>query len=116
MIGKRNGRYDIVEYSELPTEQACLHDYNTGSLVFNHGHILVFLCRSDFLIGLITKGSQAQSNALYHKAFKKIEHCDAETWETVVPSEENGWKFELFLHNFMPMVEAGKLGILEVDR
>ncbi len=68
------------------------------------------------MIGLLTKGSQAQSNALYHKAFKKIEHCDPDTWETVVPQEENGWKFELFLHNFMPMIEAGKLGILQVDR
>jgi len=34
----------------------------------------------------------------------------------VVPSSENGWKFELFLHNFLPRVDQGKLGILTVDR
>ena len=33
-----------------------------------------------------------------------------------MPSKENGWKFELFLHNFLPMVEPGKLGVLMVDR
>ena len=53
---------------------------------------------------------------MYHKAFKKIEHCDVETWENVKPESENGWKFELFVHSFMPLVDQGKLGVLMVDR
>ena len=32
------------------------------------------------------------------------------------PEEENGWQFELFLHDFLPRVEAGKLGVLTVER
>jgi len=47
---------------------------------------------------------------------KKIEHCDPETWEDIKPSETNGWKFELFVHSFLPMVDQGKLGVLLVDR
>jgi len=34
----------------------------------------------------------------------------------VEPEVENGWKFELFIHSFLPMVDIGKLGILMVDR
>ena len=34
----------------------------------------------------------------------------------VIPSSENGWKFELFLHSFLPMVAQGRLGVMMVDR
>jgi UDP-N-acetylglucosamine/UDP-N-acetylgalactosamine diphosphorylase len=114
VIGKKNGLYNIVEYSELPPNLAGQLNPN-GSLKFSHGHILMFMVRSEFLINLCT-GSAAQTNSLYHKAFKKIEHCDPETFDTVTPTEENGWKFELFLHGFLPMVQQGKLGVLMVDR
>lgn len=33
-----------------------------------------------------------------------------------MPTSENGWKFELFIHGFLPMVDSGRLGVLEVDR
>ena len=36
--------------------------------------------------------------------------------ELVTPEKENAWKFELFLQNFMPLVEEFKLGVLEVQR
>lgn len=114
VISKKNGAYNIVEYSEIPVDMAGEQAHD-GSLRFKHGHILVFVVRTDFLLRLCT-GSTAQTNALYHKAFKKIEHCDMETYEDIKPTEENGWKFELFLHSFLPQVEIGKLGILMVDR
>lgn len=61
-------------------------------------------------------GSKGGATDLYHRAFKKISHMNPQTNEMIVPQKENGWKFELFLHNFMPRVERGKLGILTVDR
>ncbi len=36
--------------------------------------------------------------------------------EIVTPEKENAWKFELFIQNFMPLVEENKLGVLEVER
>lgn len=36
--------------------------------------------------------------------------------ELITPEKENAWKFELFLQNFMPLVEEFKLGVLEVAR
>eukprot|EP00353_Schmidingerella_taraikaensis_P004996 CAMPEP_0185583300 /NCGR_PEP_ID=MMETSP0434-20130131/21434_1 /TAXON_ID=626734 ORGANISM="Favella taraikaensis, Strain Fe Narragansett Bay" /NCGR_SAMPLE_ID=MMETSP0434 /ASSEMBLY_ACC=CAM_ASM_000379 /LENGTH=298 /DNA_ID=CAMNT_0028202333 /DNA_START=786 /DNA_END=1682 /DNA_ORIENTATION=+ len=113
VIGTKNGRYDIVEYSELPPELAGRQDFD-GNLKFYLGNILVYICRTDFLLTLCA--SEEGGNSLYHKAHKKIEHCDPETWEDIKPSEENGWKFELFLHSFLPKVDQGRLGVLLVDR
>ena len=53
---------------------------------------------------------------LYHKAFKKIQHVDPVTYKSVTPAKENGWKFELFLHDILPFVGSGRFGILVVDR
>jgi len=75
---------------------------------------LIFVIRADFLIDIAT--GDKDSSALYHRAHKKITHCDPNTFEEIVPTKENGWKFELFLHNFMPMVQLGKLGVLQVNR
>ena len=55
-------------------------------------------------------------STLYHKAFKKVEHVDPTTFQPVAVTKENGWKFELFLHDILPSIESGKLGILVVDR
>lgn len=114
VIGTKNGKYNIVEYSEFPPSMAgeCLAD---GTLKFNHGQILVFVVRVDLLLKLCS-GAPGESNALYHRAHKKITHANPDTWEQIVPASENGWKFELFVHGFLPMVDSGKLGVLEVDR
>jgi len=64
----------------------------------------------------VSLADSSQANGLYHKAHKKIAHVDPETWETIEPKSENGWKFELFLHSFLPMVDQGKLGVLVVNR
>lgn len=86
-----------------------------GSLKYDHGHILVFVVRSDLLLDLAI-GEKSKSNNLYHRAHKKISHYDIESGETIVPTSENGWKFELFVHEFMPHVDQGKLGVLIVER
>ena len=31
-------------------------------------------------------------------------------------SQENGWKFELFLHDCFTMISANRFGVLECDR
>ena len=111
VVGIKNGKYNLIEYSELPAEMASQRNRN-NDLTYNLGNMLVFLCRTDFMMNL----SSASGTQLYHKAFKKIQHCDPETWADIVPREENGWKFELFLHNFLPHVDEGKLCVMLVDR
>lgn len=53
---------------------------------------------------------------MYHKATKKIEAFNLASKELVAPEVENGYKFELFFHGFLPRVEIGKLGVMSVDR
>ena len=38
------------------------------------------------------------------------------TFETVHPINENGWKFELFLHDILPLIPEKKFGLLKVER
>ena len=69
-------------------------------------------------MGLATGTPDGGSDSidLYHRAFKKISHVDPAINTEVIPSRENGWKFELFMQNFLPKVEPGRLGVLTVDR
>lgn len=55
-------------------------------------------------------------NKMYHKAFKKIEAWEETQGKSIKPDKENGYKFELFLHNFLPCCDQGKFGAIKVDR
>ena len=69
VVLKKNGKYDIVEYSELSEEQASRQDGDL--LYFDLGSILIFMLSTKKLLALC-KDSKTL-NQLYHKAFKKIE-------------------------------------------
>jgi len=112
IVCKKNGKYDIVEYSELSEEQAQKTDGD--GLYFELGSILMFMLNTKKLLNLCE--DEEKLNNLYHKAFKKIEEWDAEKGQTAKPEKENGYKFELFLHNFLPFCEKGKFGVLKVER
>jgi UDP-N-acetylglucosamine/UDP-N-acetylgalactosamine diphosphorylase len=111
VVAKKNGRYAIVEYSELDKEhaEATLEDGET--LQFRHGSILIFMFKASSLLSLATS---KEANSMYHKAQKKVDHFCMETKQTVMKAD--AWKFELFLQNFMPLIELGKLSVLEVKR
>ena len=89
-------------------------DYN-GNLKYNLGNILIFMVSAKFLLDL-TEGQNLTTKNFYNKAYKKVSHVNTETWEDIVPESENAWKFELFIHSFVPFVEEGKLGVMIVDR
>lgn len=113
VVCKKNGKYDIVEYSELSDEQA-KKTADNGSLYFELGSILIFMLDSSKLLDLCS--DLETLNQLYHYAFKKIPEWNQEEKQAVKPSTENAYKFELFLHNFLPFCNAGKFGVLSVDR
>lgn len=73
---------------------------------------MVFIFKAEKLLQLSC--DTESMNSLYHKAFKKIPY-----WENgglVRPEKNNGYKFELFAHNFLPFCEAGRFGVLLVPR
>ena len=51
---------------------------------------------------------------MYHVAHKKVAYWDGE--EVVTPQIPNAYKFELFLHNFLPLCSEGKVGAIKVER
>ena len=79
VIGKKNGKYNIVEYSELPESMALETEADGKTLKYNHGHILVFVIQCEFLMSLVL-GDDADQSSLYHRAFKKISHADLDTY------------------------------------
>ena len=107
-------KYDIIEYSEISKEDVEAIDPASGELKFNLGNILVFLISSRKLLELVNNASTL--NALYHKAFKKYTYLDPVTGEKQIPTAPNAYKFELFIHNFLPMCDQGRFGVFRVPR
>lgn len=103
-----------MEYSEITDDDANAINPATGELKYNLGNILVFLMRADLLLSLCKNIETL--NSLYHKAHKKIPYWDFSHNALAKPSAPNGWKFELFLQNFLPFCEPGNLGVLRVAR
>lgn len=52
LICKKNGKYEVVEYSEVPLEMASGRNAE-GELKFGLGHILVCLIRNDLLMKIV---------------------------------------------------------------
>lgn len=115
VVAKKNGLYHILEYSEIPEDLAA-EKQSDGTLSLKHGSILVFMINTKYLLDLVMQRQGVKQKTLYHKAFKKVEHVDPHTWEKITPDQENAWKFELFVHSFLPTVEEGRLGVVMVDR
>lgn len=113
VAAKKDGKYAIVEYSELSKENAESVLADGKTLKFRHGSILIFMFDAKYLLEVATS---KEANSLYHRAFKKVEYFDFKTKESTKPEKENAWKFELFIQNFMGLVPDGKFGLLEVER
>lgn len=109
----KNGKYAIVEYSELSAFHMEQRN-DSGTLVYGLGSILVFAFSARFLLDLVSSSDSSMS--LYHKANKKVEYCDLQKMEKVTPEAPNAWKFELFIQNCMACIPSGKLGVLQVPR
>lgn len=78
------------------------------------GNILIFILKADKLLELC---AQTQTlNGLYHKAHKKVPFYDFKSMQVVKPESPNAYKFELFIHNFLPFCEPGRFGVLRVQR
>jgi len=108
VLGKRNGRLGVIEYSDLPTEE--MHARNPdGSLKFRAGSIAIHVFNREFIERENAGGLQLP----WHLAHKKIPHVNAQG-ERVDPAEPNGYKFETFV--FDALGDARKAVFLEVKR
>ncbi|KAJ2706639.1 UDP-N-acetylglucosamine pyrophosphorylase [Coemansia sp. IMI 203386] len=109
VICKRNGKYAVVEYSEITTETAQLTRPN-GDLAYNAGNICNHYYSLEFLQKRVP---EIEAKLEHHIARKKIAHVD-DNGEVVRPTKPNGIKLERFVFDVFPFVD--KMAILEVDR
>ncbi len=106
VLGLENGKPTVIEYYELSAEMANLRDEN-GELAFRYGVILNYLFRAKTLEKI------ADEHIPLHVVKKKIPYLNGQG-ETVLPQEENGYKFETLILDMVKL--AGSCLPFEVRR
>lgn len=116
VVALKNGKYGVVEYSEIPKalsesrEEGEAGGNGEGELRFRAANIANHFYTLDFL----TSVASFEQEMAYHIAHKKILYVDVITREQVKPSKPNGIKLELFVFDVFPFTKA--MAVLEVDR
>jgi UDP-N-acetylglucosamine/UDP-N-acetylgalactosamine diphosphorylase len=113
LIVCKNGRPDVVEYSEIDPEVAAEQDpKQPGLLRFRAANIVNHYYSFRFLESI----PQWAKTLPHHVARKKIPYADLESGETVKPAKPNGIKLEQFVFDVFPMLDMSKFACMEVRR
>ncbi len=113
LIVSKNGRPDVVEYSEIDPEIAAEQDpKQPGVLKFRAANIVNHYYSFSFLESI----PQWAKSLPHHVARKKIPYVDIESGETVKPAKPNGIKLEQFVFDVFPMLDLSKFACMEVRR
>lgn len=103
---KRNGKPNVIEYSEITDEMAEAIDEN-GELLYGESHILCNLFKIDAVERMGAKPLP------YHVAYKKATYLNKEG-NIIEPDSPNAYKFEAFL--FDAFGEVDEMAVLRVKR
>ena len=103
---KKNGKPNVIEYSEITDEMAEARDED-GELLYGESHILCNL----FSVEAIER--MGAKPLPYHVAYKKAKYIDPDG-NLVVPDSPNAYKFEAFL--FDAFGEVDEMAVLRVNR
>lgn len=103
---KKNGKPNVIEYSEITEEMAQQTDSN-GELLYGESHILCNLFSIDAI-------ERMGANPLpYHIAYKKAKYINNDG-EVVEPQSPNAYKFEAFLFDAFGAVD--EMAVMRVKR
>jgi UDP-N-acetylglucosamine/UDP-N-acetylgalactosamine diphosphorylase len=112
LILQKNGKPDVVEYSEIDKATAEAEDpAQPGVLKFRAANIV----NHYYSYRWLSDPSSWQSLP-HHVARKKIPCVDIETGETIKPAKPNGIKLEQFVFDVFPRLPLDKFACLEVRR
>lgn len=113
LILLRNGKPDVVEYSEIDKETAEAKDpKHRDVLKFRAANIVNHYYSFRFLESIEVWAP----NLPHHVARKKIPCIDTETGEVVKPETPNGIKLEQFVFDVFPLLPLDKFASIEVKR
>lgn len=93
------GKISVIEYSDLPDEQAEKRNPD-GSLAFELGSIAIHIISRNFIEELNCNGFALP----FHRAIKKIPHIDEEG-NKIIPEDVCGIKLETFVFDALPIAE-----------
>ncbi|CVK84322.1 hypothetical protein LB506_000845 [Fusarium annulatum] len=113
LILSKNGKPDVVEYSEIDKATAEELDPKQSDLLrFRAANIVNHYYSFSFLDSI----PQWAHKLPHHIARKKIPSADLESGETVKPEKPNGIKLEQFVFDVFPFLTLDKFASLEVKR
>lgn len=127
VIALKDGKYSVVEYSEISKEQAERRDPQTGDLTFRAANI----ANHFYTLSFLERVKTFEDEMPFHIAKKKIPYVPTPTLpadfsisapasssstlpQTLKASSPNGVKLELFVFDVFPF--ASKFSVLEVAR
>lgn len=113
LILQKNGKPDVVEYSEIDKETAEARDPKQPDVLkFRAANIVNHYYSFRFLETI-----ENWSHKLpHHVARKKIPCVDPQTGEALTPEKPNGIKLEQFVFDVFPMTPLDKFASIEVRR
>lgn len=113
LIILKNGKPDVVEYSEIDSETAeALDEKNKSILKFRAANIVNHYYSTRFLETI----PEWVHSLPHHIARKKIPYCDTTTGEQFKPEKPNGIKLEQFVFDIFPRIPLSRFACLEVKR
>lgn len=113
LILLKNGKPDVVEYSEMDKETSEAKDPNQPDVLkFRAANIVNHYYSFRFLESIPDWAHKLP----HHVARKKIPYVDTEKGETVKPEKPNGIKLEQFVFDVFPLLELNKFACMEVKR
>lgn len=111
VVARRDGKWSVIEYSEIPAELSDATD-QSGELLFRSANIVNHFYTTSFLSNDV---EAIEEKIPFHIARKKIPTIDLQTGQAVKPSTPNGMKMELFIFDVFPYLNSD-LTIHEVER
>ncbi|KEF57097.1 UDP-N-acetylglucosamine pyrophosphorylase [Exophiala aquamarina CBS 119918] len=111
LIVQKNGKPDVVEYSEIDKETAEAKD-SSDLLRFRAANIVNHYYSFRFFESIEDWAHMLP----HHVARKKIPFMDPEKGETIKPEKPNGIKLEQFVFDVFPLIGLDKFACLEVER
>jgi UDP-N-acetylglucosamine/UDP-N-acetylgalactosamine diphosphorylase len=113
LILLKNGKPDVVEYSEISKDLAEEKDLkHQDVLKFRAANIVNHYYSFRFLESI----EDWSYKLPHHVARKKIPHVDTKSGETIKPEKPNGIKLEQFVFDVFPFLSLEQFASLEVDR